>query len=259
MMDKFLNVPADREAQNAIKWKSGHTVLMDKCREQNLFSFRWVMYHWANVSLQWWHSGHVHHRVKWSPGSPASYKGRTLQPGCSQFSLYEGWCVPFSYRAASTRWMCLMHCSLSPAPCPPLHRRNKCGDNRSLGIHGPGLVGARGWHSRGTTQLLLIGSYILPYQHANPMPQSVFLGSTCTSDPLPPVIPLLSRAPFGFPWHVGTTGLFAWTRMYACCHLGSAKLEFLKKKKKRKRLQRHWVWKHFQRQHQKQPSEKSLQ
>ena len=40
-----------------------------------------------------------------------------FQSGCPQSSWYEGWCVSVSYRAVSTREMCLMHCChFSPYP-----------------------------------------------------------------------------------------------------------------------------------------------
>lgn len=74
----------------------------------------------------------------------------------------------------------------------------------ALGWQEPGR-----WHSRSTTKMLFIRSCILSYPHAYPMPQSVFWG-----EHVPHVIPNylpLSLAPFGFPWHNRTTGLFALT------------------------------------------------
>lgn len=142
--------------------------------------------------------------------------------------------------------LCLQErCALCIAAISP-HIPSKRGKARvvipaPLGTHGTGLVGDWGWHSRITTQFLLIRFYILS-QHADIMPHSVFWEHMHPKSPkLHP--PTLSST-FCFPWDMRTIELFC-INENVLSPLVSAKLEFVQK-----RLQRHWIWKQFKKQKQ---------
>lgn len=115
----------------------------------------------------------------------------------------------------------------------------------ALGWREPG-----GWNPRITTKLLLIGLTFSLSMLTQCL--KVCFGEHMYLNP-PNYPPPRSLVPFDFPWHVGTMGLLELMRMCSV-NLSQPNLNLSEKW-----LQRHWIWKHFQRQKQKQPSEQSLQ
>lgn len=161
--------------------------------------------------------------IKWSPGMSVSNNNRTFTVQLLIILLEIRWHVPFS--TGCVYKTDVPHALLPLLPGSHCKVKSQYGDTQETGR----------WHSRITNHLLFIGSYILSQLHAYSMSQSVFWGEHETPNYLP--VPL---APFSFPWHIGTVGLFVLTsRRVWSVNLSQWNLYFSKN-----RLQGNWIWKH---------------